>query len=142
MNNTSSFTVAPDRVKGMAIGGGVGLAAGGIASLALCSTPPIFFLDVGAPVEMVLQHPFSVEQYQVAEAVRDAERRPAPQQPISPLTQFLPSTNNDPGICYTPGTPGTPDIDIPGTPAVGESPGTPSTHIPGIPATPPPHPCP
>jgi hypothetical protein len=143
MNNTSSFTVPPDRVKGMAIGGGVGLAAGGIASIVLLFNSHNFFLDVGAPVEVVLQHPFSVERDQVAEAIRYAKRHPAPQQPIAPRPQFLPSTNQDPGICYTPGTPGTPDIDIPGTPAVGESPGTPPTHIPGIPATPPtPHPCP
>jgi hypothetical protein len=127
----------------MAIGGGVGLAAGGIASLALLFNSHNFFLDVGAPVEVVLQHPFSVEQDQVAEAIRDAEQHPVPQQPVSPRPQFLPSTNDDPGICYTPGTPGTPYIDIPGTPAVGGSLGTPSTHIPGIPATPPtPHPCP
>jgi hypothetical protein len=140
MNNASSFTGPPDRVKGMAIGGGVGLAAGGIASLALLFNSHNFFLDVGAPVEVVLQHSFSVEQDQVAEAIRDAARHPPPQQPISSRPQFLPSTNNDAGICYTLGTP---DIDIPGTPAVGESPGTTSTHIPRIPATPPtPHPCP
>lgn len=45
--------------------------------------------------------------------------------------------------CYTPGTLGTPDIVIPGIPAMGDSPGTPTTVIPGIPPTPPmPYPCP
>ncbi|HKN16455.1 MAG TPA: hypothetical protein VJX47_05915 [Candidatus Sulfotelmatobacter sp.] len=145
MNNTSTFTIPPDRVKGMAIGGGVGLAAGGIASLALILNAHNFFLDVGSPVEMTLQHPLTLEQDQVATAIRDAEQHPAPQQPISPRPQPIsPSPDNtDTGICYSPGTPGTPDIDIPGTPAVGDSPGTPPIHIPGIPPTPPtPHPCP
>jgi len=66
-----------------------------------------------------------------------------PEQPIAQRPVFTSPPNTDPGTCWTPGTPGTPDIDIPGTPAIGNSPGTPSTHIPGIPATPPtPHPCP
>jgi len=140
---TSSVTGPPDKGKdtviGAAIGGGLGLAAG----LLIAGSSHHFFLDVGAPVEMILQHPLTLERDQVADAIRDAEQNPAPVQPIAtrPLPPAPSDTNS--GICWTPGSPGTPDIDIPGTPAIGGSPGTPPTHIPGIPGTPPtPHPCP
>jgi hypothetical protein len=138
MNNSSSFTFPPDRVKAMAIGGGIGLAAGGIASLALVFNTHNFFLDAGSPVEMVLQHPISLQQDEVADAIRDAEQHPGPERPIAERPQPIPPPlNNGPTFCETAGTPGTPDVDIPGTPAVGDSPGTPAIHIPGIPATPP-----
>jgi hypothetical protein len=46
-------------------------------------------------------------------------------------------------ICYSRGTPGTLNIDIPGTPAIGDFTRHPPIHIPGIPATSlTPHPCP
>jgi hypothetical protein len=126
-------------VIGAAIGGGVGLAAG----LLIATSSHHFFLDVGSPVEMVLNHSLTLRQDQVAEAVRQSAEHPTPEQPVAQRPVFTPPPDTDPGTCWTPGTPGTPDIDIPGTPAVGDSPGTPPTHIPGIPATPPtPHPCP
>lgn len=140
---TSSFTTPASTLKSTAIGSMVGLAAGGVASLALVLNTRNFFLDVGSPVEMVLQHPLTLEEDQVAEAIKDAVQHPAPPQPISPRPQIAMPPDNNSGVCWTPGTPGTPDIDIPGTPAVGGSPGTPPTHIPGIPPTPPvAHPCP
>jgi hypothetical protein len=141
---SSSLTGPPDKGKdtviGSAVGAGVGLAVG----LMLVGTSHHFFLDVGAPVEMVLQHPLTLQGDEVADASRDAERHPAPEQAIAQRPQpVLSPPNTDPGTCWTPGTPGTPDIDIPGTPAIGGSPGTPPVPIPGIPATPPtPHPCP
>lgn len=140
---TSSVTGPPDKGKdtviGAAIGGGVGLAAG----LLIATSSHHFFLDVGSPVEMVLNHSLTLRQDQVAEAVRQSAEHPTPEQPVAQRPVFTPPPDTDPGTCWTPGTPGTPDIDIPGTPAVGDSPGTPPTHIPGIPATPPtPHPCP
>ncbi|MGC2773537.1 MAG: hypothetical protein WA232_17715, partial [Candidatus Sulfotelmatobacter sp.] len=102
-----------------------------------------FFLDVGSPVEMLLQHPLTLEQDQVAAAVRQSEQHPVPEQPIAQRPQPVPPPDTNAGTCYTPGTPGTPGTDIPGTPATADSPGTPSIHIPGIPPTPPiAHPCP
>ena len=140
---SSSVTGPPDTGKDTAIGAMVGGAAGAVASITLLFNTHNFFLDVGSPVDVVLQNSFSLEQDQVAEAVRDAGKHPAPQQPFASRPQVWMPPGNNSGICYTPGTPGTPDIDIPGTPAIGNSPGTPSTHIPGIPATPPVvHPCP
>ncbi len=141
---SSSVTGPPEKGKdtviGAAIGGGIGLAAG----LLIAGSSHHFFLDVGSPVEMTLQHPITIQQDQVAAAIRDAEQHPAPEQPISPRPQpRSPSDDTNTGTCWTPGTPGTPDIDVPGTPGIGDSPGTPPIHIPGIPATPPtPHPCP
>lgn len=142
--NVNGMTYNPGGLKSTAIGSMVGLAIGGVAAIVLLTGSHNFFLDVGSPVEMVLRQPLSLGQDQVEDAVRQSEQRPVPTQPIVRRPQPLPPPpNTDPGICYTPGTPGTPDIDIPGTPPIGDSPGTPSTHIPGIPATPPtPHPCP
>jgi len=141
---TSSVTGPPDKGKDTVIGAAIGGGIGFVAFLLLATSSHHFFLDVGSPVEMVLQHPLILEEEQTADAVRDSEQRPVPQQPIAQRPQPPPPPPyTDPGICYTPGTPGTPDIDIPGTPATDGSPGTPATHIPGIPATPPtPHPCP
>ena len=140
---SSSLTGPPEPGKDTVIGAAVGGAIGAVASLALILNTHNFFLDVGSPVEVVLQHPLTLERDQVADAIRDAAKHPVAEQPMAPRPQFVPPPGSDPGICYTPGSPGTPDIDIPGTPAIGDSPGTPATHVPGIPATPPmAHPCP
>jgi len=139
---TSSLSVPPDKGKDTVIGAAVGSGIGLVAGLLLVGTSHHFFLDVGTPVEMTLQHPLILPEDQVAEAIRDAEEHPTAQQPIEPRPVPPPPDNNS-GICWTPGTPGTPDIDIPGTPPIGNSPGTPPVHIPGTPPTPPtPRPCP
>jgi hypothetical protein len=145
MNPTSqSLTIPGNTAKGTIIGAAVGGTIGAVASIALLVNTHNFFIDVGSPVEMVLQHPLSLPQDEVADAVRRSEQHPVPEQPIAQRPRSRPGPpDNDPGICYTPGTPGTPDTDIPGTPAIGDSPGTPSIHIPGIPPSPPvAHPCP
>jgi len=141
--DTSSLTAPANTSKDTAIGSIVGAAAGGVIAMALLFGSHNFFLEAGAPVSMVLHQPIVLPEDEVAAAIRDAEQHPAQEQPIAPPPIFIPPPNNDPGTCWTPGTPGTPDIDIPGTPPIGDSPGTPPTHIPGTPATPPtPHPCP
>jgi hypothetical protein len=140
---SSSVTAPGSTAKGTVIGAMVGGAIGGVAAIALLFNTHNFFLDAGSPVEMLLQHPLTLEQDQVAAAVRQSEQHPVPEQPIAQRPQPLPPPNTDTGTCYTPGTPGTPGTDIPGTPATADSPGTPSIHIPGIPPTPPTaHPCP
>jgi hypothetical protein len=128
-----------DTAIGAAVGSGIGLAAG----LLLVETSHHFFLDVGTPVEMTLRHPVTLPEDEVDAAIRDALEHPVTQQPIEPRPVPPPPPDNDPGICWTPGTPATPGVDIPGTPPIGDSPGTPAVHIPGTPGTPPtPHPCP
>ena len=128
--------------KDTIIGAGIGGAVGAVASIALLFGTHNFFLDVGSPVEMVLEHPLTLEEDQVAQAVQQSEQHPVAEQPIAPRpVPYYPPPGT--GTCYTPGTPGTPGTDIPGTPATADSPGTPPIHIPGIPSTPPtPYPCP
>jgi hypothetical protein len=139
---SSSLTTPGSTAKGTIIGAAIGGAVGAVASIALLFNTHNFFLDVGSPVEMVLQQPLTLEQDQVAEAVRDAQQHPIREQPIAQRPQ-PPPPPPDSGTCWTSGTPGTPGTDIPGTPATPGSPGTPPIHIPGIPPTPPtPHPCP
>jgi hypothetical protein len=140
---TSSVTGPPDKGKDTVIGAAIGGAIGGVASLVLLFSSHNFFLDVGSPVEMVLQQPLTLPQDQVDDAVRQSAEHPQPTQPVYPRPMISPPPpNTDTGICYTPGTPGTPDTVIPGVPGPDGIPGPP-TIIPGTPPTPPtPYPCP
>jgi hypothetical protein len=139
---TASVPELGSNAKSTLIGAMVGGAIGGAASIALLFSTHNFFLDLGSPVEMVLQHPLTLEQDQVAAAVQQSGQHPVPEQPVA-QRPWLAGPYGYRGTCYTPGTPGTPGTDIPCTPATANSPGTPSVHIPGIPATPPtPYPCP
>ena len=114
----------------------IGGAIGGVVSLALLLTSHNFFLDVGSPVEMILQQPLTLPQDQVANAVRRSEQHPVAEQPIWPRpVPPLTPPYTDHGTCYTPGTPGTPPTVIPGAPGPDGVPGPP-TIIPGTPPTP------
>jgi hypothetical protein len=141
---SSSLTTPGSTAKGTIIGAMVGGAAGAVVSIVLLTGTHNFFLDVGSPVEMILQHPLTLPRDEVADAIREFEQHPVPAPPVAQRPRPMPTpSDTDAGICYSPGTPGTPDTDIPGTPAIGDTPGTPSIHIPGIPATPQSaHPCP
>lgn len=128
------------RAAGAAIGGGVGLGVGVVTALVLLTQGNHFAMDVGAPMDMVLQQPLTLDKGQVDEAIREARDHPAPPPAVATRPGF-PSTVM--GTCYTVGTPGTPPTFIPGTPAIGNMPGTPGTVIPGTPPTPgTPYPCP
>lgn len=134
-------TITSSTPKGIAIGSMVGLAIGGAVSLAILLNSRHFFVDVGSPMGMTVPQPFLLSASRVAEAVRQAQEHPvaAPM----PAPRPLPYRSYDRGICFTPGTPGTPPTIIPGTLPIGDSPGTPATVIPGTPATPgTPYPCP
>jgi hypothetical protein len=138
----SSSVTTPGR-KGIdtGIGAVVGGAAGGIAGFVLLGTSHHFFLDVGAPVAMTLEQPITLQQGEVAKAVRQSEEHPIAEQPVAPRP-VPPAPPTDTGTCWTPGTPGTPSTVIPGAPGPNGIPGPP-TVIPGTPGTPPtPHPCP
>jgi hypothetical protein len=136
-------TLTANSPKGLAIGSMAGVAAGSIVSIVLLASAHHFFVDTGSAMELVLPRPISVDEAQVAAATK----LPQPQlQPIviqRTVPAPFPTPSTDTGTCYAPGSPGTPDTVIPGTPPVGNSPGTPPIVIPGTPATPPiPHPCP
>lgn len=140
---TSSVSGPADKGKDTVIGAAVGSGIGLVAGFLLIGTSHHFFLDAGAPVEMVLAHPLTLQQDEVSRAVGEAEQHPVAQQTIEPRPMPPPPPDTNTGTCWTPGTPGTPPIDIPGTPAIGDSPGTPGVHIPGTPGTPAtPYPCP
>lgn len=138
-NCLSSSIPTPGR-KGIDTGIGVvtGAAVGGIAAVVLLANSHHFFLDAGAPLDVELQQPLSLQQNQADEA-RRSEQRPVAIQPVEPRP---PPPPPDHGTCYTPGTPGTPPTIIPGTPGPDGIPGPP-TIVPGTPPTPgTPYPCP
>jgi hypothetical protein len=134
---SSSMPEVGTGAKNTIIGAMVGGLAGSVVSIALLVGSHNFYLDVGSPVSMVLHQPLSLPEDEVADAIRDAEQHPGPEEPIvRRLRPTLPPADNGPTLCETPGTPGTPDVDIPGTPATADTPGTAAIHIPGFPATP------
>jgi hypothetical protein len=140
---TSSLSVPPDKGKNTVIGAAVGGAVGLVASLLMLAGSHHFFIDVGSPVEMVLQQPVSLQQSESVDAVRRSEQHPMATLPIvgRPVPPPPPS-DTDHGTCYTPGTPGTPPTVIPGLPGPDGVPGQP-TIIPGTPPSPgTPYPCP
>jgi hypothetical protein len=98
--------------------------------LALLMHPNQVAMDAGAPVELVLDRPLTLDALRVADAARAAAN----------IHTIYASNGRD---CFDPGTPATPDVTIPGnpgTPAMGDIPGTPPTPpvtIPGTPGTPP-----
>jgi len=141
---TSSVTGPSNVGMHTAIGAGVGVAAGGIAALVLLASSHHFFLEAGAPVEMRLERPVSLQQDEVSKAVQQSVDHPVAVQPAAPPPVFVPppyeSYNH--GIGFTAGTPGTPPTIIPGAPGPDGIPGPPTT-IPGTPPTPgTPYPCP
>ncbi len=132
------------QAKDAIIGAGIGGAIGAVSSMALLFSAHQFFLDVGAPVDMVLEKPLSLEEKQVQDAGRESEQHPLAEQPIAARPRPLPPPDIpvDHGTCYTPSIPGTPPTVIPGPPGPDGIPG-PSTIIPGTPPTPgTPYPCP
>ena len=124
---SSSLPVAGSSGKNTVIGAGIGGAIGGIASVFLLFSSHHFFVDVGAPVEMTLQHPVSLDIKQLSDAAGPSADQPA---------------QGSHGTCYTAGTPGTPPRWVPGPPDADGTPGPPVL-IHGTPPTPPtPYPCP
>lgn len=136
------LTVTENTHKGLVIGSMIGGIVGGVTSLTLLERNHQFYIEEGSPMTMHLPEALELSEAQIQAANQKAAEHPAP----VPVTRSRPpvvpaSTGN--GICYTPGTPGTPEVVIPGTPGIGGSPGTPPTVIPGTPPTPPtPYSCP
>jgi hypothetical protein len=140
---SSSMTVPGRQGIDTGIGAVVGGAAGGISALALLVTSHHFFMGAGAPVEMTLERPLTLDENEVAKAVRDSGKHPVAVQPVAPppVPVVLPDSTSS-STCWTPGTPGTPPTVIPGAPGPDGIPGPP-TIIPGTPGTPgTPYPCP
>lgn len=134
-----TLTFTENTHTGLFVGSAVGGAVGLVTSFTLMGRSHEFYLPEGSPLHLTLTSPASITRAQVEEGAHNA----APITIIRRVPVPVTDTSSDPGTCYTPGTPGTPDVVVPGMPATDSSPGTPSITIPGIPATPPvPHPCP
>lgn len=141
---TVSTPVFGTKTKDAIIGAGVGGAVGFLASFSLLLGTHHFFIDAGAPVEMTLQQPVSLDRNEVDAAVQQSAQQPVAAQPIMPrpIPTPPPDMPVNHGTCWTPGTPGTPPTVLPGTPGPDGVPGPP-TVIPGTPGTPgTPYPCP
>src|SRR5208282_2485010 len=80
---TSSVPELGANAKSTLIGASIGGVIGGVAAFATVFSTHNFFLDVGSPVEMTLQHPLTLEQDQVAAAVQQSQQHPVPEQPIA-----------------------------------------------------------
>jgi hypothetical protein len=140
--NLGLMTVTTKSHSGLVAGAAIGGAIGFVTSMVLLARSHSFYVADGSPLNMSLPQPITLTEQQI-----NAADQSAPSQPVPMVVQKRPPpsvpSSTDHGTCYTPGTPGTPDIVIPGTPAIGNSPGTPNTVIPGIPPRPPvPYPCP
>lgn len=116
------------------IGLGIAGAAAGIIVAAIGYHHNDIEMDAGTPVEIVLQSPLLLERDRVQAAVQQYSAQNSAPQIVKPPAK--------PKLCYDPGTPGSPDVVVPGspgTPGVGNVPGTPATPdviIPGTPGTP------
>ena len=121
---TVSTPVFGTKGRDAIIGAGIGGAVGMFVSFGLLFRTHHFYVDAGAPVDMTLQQPLTLQQNEVAEAVRRSLEHPVYQQPVAPRPIFIPSS--------IPGNPGTPPVVIPGTPGPDGVPGPPIV-IPGTP---------
>jgi hypothetical protein len=110
-------TKGRDAIIGAGIGGAIGMAA----SFGVLFRTHHFYVDAGAPVTMTLQQPLTLQQNEVAEAVRRSLEHPVYQQPVAPRPIFIPPAESTPGTppIIIPATPGQPPTVIPGTPPNG-----------------------
>ncbi len=131
---SSSVTVPGSAGRNTVIGAGVGGAIGAVASIALLMTSHHFYLDVGAPIEMQLQHPVTIQESEARKAVLDSEKQQGEEvMAVRPLPRPSPPSSLPNGF-PPPTTPGTPPTIIPGVPGPNGVPGPP-TIIPGTPPT-------
>jgi hypothetical protein len=127
---TTTTPVFGTKTKDAIIGAGVGGGVGAVGSLALLFGSHHFYVVAGAPIQMTLQQPVTLQQDEVAKAVRDSLQHPVPVQPVAPLPVYYPSY---PGMYGPPpALPPSPPTIIPGPPGPDGVPGPPIV-IPGSP---------
>lgn len=127
---TTSMMVFGTKGKDTVIGAGVGAAAGMIASFTLLFGSHHFYVVAGAPIQMTLQQPVTLQQEEVAKAVRDSVQHPVSVQPIAPLPIYYPPYPDMSSPAPPPTPPPTPPTIIPGPPGPNGTPGPPIV-IPG-----------
>jgi hypothetical protein len=112
---TTTTPVFGTQGRDTAMGAGIGIAIGAVASLALLSSTHHFFIDVGSPVDMVLTEPLRLEQNRVSNAVQKFGQQPVSIQPVWPRP--VPPPPPDTGFSPSPATaPGASPTIIPGIP--------------------------
>lgn len=107
-------------------------AAAGVAMMLVAMSHSDVLMEAGAPMQIVLPAPLTVQRERVIAAVQQYSAQVASTPP--PIVQPPPK----PKTCYDPGTPDTVIPGSPGTPpqVIPGGPGMPDTVIPGMPATP------
>jgi hypothetical protein len=73
--NFAGMTMTSDTPKGMAIGSITGLAAGAVVSFVLLARSHPFYIQEGAPLEMVLEHPVTLARGPVDDATGAVAQR-------------------------------------------------------------------
>lgn len=131
---TTTTPVFGTKGKDTAIGAGVGAGAGMIASMTLLFGSHHFYVVAGAPIEMTLQQAITLQQDEVAKAVRDSMEHPVQVQPIAPLPVYYPRYPAINNTAPPPTPPPTPPMVIPGPPGPNGVPGPPIV-IPGGPGS-------
>jgi len=137
---SSSMTIPGNPGKNTVIGAAVGAGAGFVVGMTLVFHTHHFLVAAGAPVEVTLGSPVSLQQDEVARAVQQSLENPVAVEPVEPPPLppppvFPPPDSGPPPDIsppYVPTTPGTPPIVIPGPPGPGGVPGPPIV-IPGTP---------
>jgi hypothetical protein len=75
INCLPQSSIVPDtQLRDTAIGSGVGLVAGGLASLFLYFNSHNFYLDQGSPVQMTLQQPLTLDVDQIAASAQPSDQ--------------------------------------------------------------------
>jgi hypothetical protein len=100
--NFGGQTIRTNSLKGVAIGGVVGLVAGGITSVALLARSHHFYVEEGSPLEAALPQDITLSQEQVSAAVQDAATQPPPmpvRMPRAPPTSQAGTPASGPGSC-------------------------------------------
>ena len=122
---TTSTPVFGTQGRDTAIGVGVGAAIGMGASLAVLFNSHHFYLVAGAPIQMILQQPVTLQQDEVAKAVQQSQQHPVAVQQVAPLPVYYPPPYPNMNDNIPPQSPGTPPTVIPGPPGPGGVPGPP-----------------
>lgn len=110
---SNSMTVPRSAGPATVIGAGVGGAVGAAASLVLIFSSHHFYLDAGAPVDMVLPKEISLKEAEIALALQQSAAHPGFEQPVAPRPVTVAPVA--PGSASAPTPPPAPPIIIPGT---------------------------
>ena len=120
---TTSMPVFGTKGKDTVIGAGIGGMLGGAGTFAMLFGSHHYFIDVGTPAQLTIEHPVVLSQEEVDDAVRRSAEQPGYQQPILPRRIGPPIPVDDTPPMSGPAP--APPIVIPGPPGANGVPGPP-----------------